>query len=187
MITGTGQRASFQCRSAQGLLRYEVRPRTGSFDDVRATFEHKGKSVALSPLAGGGLVFETKLGPTPARAENVKLLSSRLSDGVLTTNWAFSAGGLQAQYTIRYRLKGATLMVDVASAGEIYTAGLMLAGRGQTGVSPGAGSACRHPRSATWTLRARAGGQVLGPRRPRVRVRGDRRRGRTPALGARAG
>ncbi len=117
----TGPEAvTFTCQSPAGVLIYTVTPRTGSFDDLSATFEADGRTITLQPMAGGGVLFASAV-PTMAGAANVRRLDSRMAGKRFVTRWHFTEGDLEADYEISYRLRGATMVVDATCDGGVAT------------------------------------------------------------------
>lgn len=107
---------AFTCAWPAGRLTYLVTPESGSFDDLSVSFVANGRTVRLTPMSGGGLEFDCGV-PVIATGPQVQKLDARMEGQSLATRWRFSRGEVSAEYEIRYRLHGATLVVDVSCAG----------------------------------------------------------------------
>jgi len=97
-------------RGKDGALCYTVEPRTGTLSDVKVSW-NGGKAV--TPMAGGGVLFGGSTVPGPA-----KPAGADLRDDSLTTKWRDDRG---REYVMTYRIKGKTLIVDVSVSGEDAT------------------------------------------------------------------
>lgn len=74
-------------------------------------------SISLNPLRGGGILFDTPAGPLLTDEENCELIDRATDGEVLRTRWRFSAEGVEAEFTVDYRIRGATLVLDVRCPG----------------------------------------------------------------------
>jgi len=90
-----------------GTLCYRVTPATGLLSDVAATWQAR---APIRPLAGGGILFGQALAPAAA-----KLVSAGIKRDALQTEWILEDEAGTHRYTIAYRIKGKTLVVDLAA------------------------------------------------------------------------
>ncbi len=75
------------------------------------------EEIVLDPLRGGGILFDTPAGPVLTSEDNTELIGESSEGEVLQTRWRFSAEGVEAEFTVDYRIRGATLVLDVRCAG----------------------------------------------------------------------
>jgi len=113
-----GQGAVFTATCADGIVRYVVRPQQGDLSDVSAQF---GGGPVFQPLGGGAIRFETPEGVVAAGGESAQLRDSAFKDGKLTTRWHFSRRGVEADYELRYQLRGRTLILEASCPGGAAT------------------------------------------------------------------
>ncbi|MGC9316463.1 MAG: hypothetical protein ACP5KN_00335 [Armatimonadota bacterium] len=109
----------FMCRTDEWVLFFFIDfGERGPFG-VPCKFEtlDRSASIMLMPLDRGGIVFETPAGPVLTGAENCELLERATEGEVLRTRWRFAAEGVEAEFTVDYRIRGATLVLDVRCPG----------------------------------------------------------------------
>lgn len=90
---------------------------------VAAVFARDGGAAGtrVEPLHGGGILFDTPAGPILTSEENTELLEQTTEGEVLRTRWRFAAEGVEAEFTVDYRIRGATLVLDVRCPGGAAT------------------------------------------------------------------
>jgi hypothetical protein len=98
-------------------LRYEYRPTDGTLGDLSVL--HAGKRTR--PCVGGGVQLATPRGVLAADDPAVTraFLGARLIKGVLTARWRLSGGGAQTDATYRMRIRGKSLIVEIAAAAPV--------------------------------------------------------------------
>lgn len=88
-----------------GRLCYTIVPKSGTLSDVSVSWKD-GSSIM--PLANGGIVFAGQ--PTPVAA---KMTANKSSTDSVSTQWAFTDADGVHPYSITYRIRGKTLIVDI--------------------------------------------------------------------------
>ncbi|MFA5864868.1 MAG: hypothetical protein WC975_09285 [Phycisphaerae bacterium] len=92
------------------VLRFFIRPAERSLNGVTARWNN-GKT--FRPMEGGGLRLKIKAGEVIPGGAGLRMLSSKLENGVYTVRWRY----LQTQWEERYWLRGRTLGVDLSCPG----------------------------------------------------------------------
>ncbi len=108
-VTATADGARLQSTWDSGTVRYDITPRTGTLDDVKAGWVSGDVGREFTPMAGGGLrLVPGQVSPGPSR-----LRSAQVQGQAYITHWRSETEGLD--YSLRYAILGATLTVEVQS------------------------------------------------------------------------
>jgi len=75
------------------------------------------EEAMLDPLHGAGILFDTPAGPVLTDSGNTELIEETTEGETLKTRWRFSAEGVEAEFAVDYRIRGATLVLDVRCPG----------------------------------------------------------------------
>ncbi|NQT83641.1 hypothetical protein HQ563_11490, partial [bacterium] len=106
----------FQYLGSDCNVEYVYTPVTGTLSDVQVIYDGK---LNFKPTAGGGIEFE--VGGETLSPEEVgirrKLLSKEFRDGVLTTHWVVETDSLELPFTLSFRIKGKSLIVEATAKG----------------------------------------------------------------------
>ena len=115
-----GYRLTYE--GADGRLTYRFQPRSGSLDDVEATWaDTDGKAQQPFRLAAGsGPLAESggrTFGPSPRGAERT-CASAQVEGNAVVTAWRWQLPGGPVDYSLRLTIKGKSLIADLTSDSE---------------------------------------------------------------------
>lgn len=105
-----GDSFRFTYEGADGTLQYVYVPETGTLSDLSASFDAK---EPFSPMKNGGVHVSkngVKFNPTDADVK-ATLLSSELTDNVVTAKWRLEKQSAAVEVTYTFTLKARTLIV----------------------------------------------------------------------------
>ncbi len=106
------------CRTDEWALFYFPAEHLGPFAvGAKLVTLRENRPIMLEPVRGGGILFDTPAGPVPTNAENSELIERTVVGETLNTRWRFAAEGVEAEFTVDYRIRGATLVMDVRCPG----------------------------------------------------------------------
>ncbi|NUP99081.1 MAG: hypothetical protein HUU35_04400 [Armatimonadetes bacterium] len=103
----------FTYRGQDGVLRYRLEPKTGTWADVSAEWEGRGQR--FQPLVGGGVALVGPTGAVPP--ERAEPLGTRREGEIVVSRWRVSAGDRSAEVQYTYRLWQKSLVIDTKALG----------------------------------------------------------------------
>ncbi|MBN1342372.1 MAG: hypothetical protein JXQ73_06815 [Phycisphaerae bacterium] len=111
----TGPRYDLIADGANGRIRYRYEPKTGLLDDLVVD----AFGLSFRPCRLGGIEFDLagKHVKPGSKDAATKLLRHDADDQRVLSEWEISRDGQSARYTYELRIKGKSLIVDVAARG----------------------------------------------------------------------
>jgi len=116
----SGSNYVFEYRGSDCNIKYIYSPLTGTLGDIEVAYHDKLK---FRPTSGGGIEFEADGRTIRPHDEEVvrKLVSAEFDDGVLKSDWLLKAGLAELPFTLTFRIKGKSLIVDATARGGSAT------------------------------------------------------------------
>jgi hypothetical protein len=106
----------FHYRGGDGHLVYRYAPNAGTWSDLTARWEGRGRP--FRPLAGGGIDMLASDGGPAAAPEKIELAGCRREGDTVQSTWRCRRGGRTAEVTYTLRLWQKSLVLDVKCLGS---------------------------------------------------------------------